>query len=52
MSSIHYSRATEDAYSLISRFDEFPPSCDPDFDNDMQEIERQIAEIRMTYDRN
>ena len=52
MSSIHHSPAAEHAYSLISRFDEFPPGCDPDFDNDMQEVERQLAEIRMTYDCN
>jgi hypothetical protein len=50
MSSIHYSPAALDAYSLISRFDEFPPGCDPDFDNDMQELERQFAEIRMTHE--
>ena len=29
-----------------------PSGCDPDFDNDMQEIERQLAEIRMAYNRN
>jgi len=52
MLRIHYSPVAEDAYSLISRFDELPPGCDPDFDNDMQEIERQLAEIRMTYNRN
>ncbi len=52
MSSIYYTPTAEDAYSLICRLDEFPPGCDPDFDNEMQEIERQLAEIRMTYDRN
>jgi hypothetical protein len=52
MPSIHHSHVGESTYSLISRFDEFPPCCDPDFDNDLQDIERQLAEIRMTYERN
>jgi len=52
MHNIHHSHPGESAYSLISRFDQFHPGCDPDFDNDLQEVERQLAEFRMTFDHN
>ncbi|HLN31835.1 MAG TPA: hypothetical protein VK395_29160 [Gemmataceae bacterium] len=52
MPNFYHSHPGETVYSLISQFEQFPPGCDPDFDNDLQEIERQLAEIRMTHDRN
>jgi hypothetical protein len=34
---------------LLNRFDEFPPGCDPDFDADYGELEREFAELRCTF---
>jgi len=52
MPTIHHSHFGESVSSLIAMFDQFPPGCDPDFDNDLQELERQLAEFRMTFDHN
>jgi len=43
----HFSRIS-DMTALLARFDEFPPGCDPDFDADFGELERQFAELRVT----
>ena len=37
-----------DLHALLAKFDEFPPGCDADFDADLGELERQLAELRTT----
>jgi hypothetical protein len=37
------------AYDLIQRLEEFPAGCDPDFDVAHEELEREFAELRMTF---
>jgi hypothetical protein len=37
---------------LISRFDEFHPACDPDFDSGLEELEREFAELRLQLSNN
>jgi hypothetical protein len=37
------------AYDLIQRLEEFPAGCDPDFDSEFEELEREFAELRMTF---
>jgi hypothetical protein len=37
---------------LLSLLDQFPDCCDPDFDNDAEELERQFAELRLTFNPN
>ena len=34
---------------LISAIEEFDGACDPDFDNDFQELDRQFAERRFAH---
>jgi hypothetical protein len=41
--------AFSDMNVLLNRFDEFPPGCDPDFDADYGELEREFAELRCTF---
>ena len=33
-------------FSLMADFESFDGSCDPAFDNDLEELERQFAEFR------
>ena len=35
-------------HELITAIEAFDGSCDPDFDTDLGELERQFAEYRMT----
>jgi len=37
---------------MLALLDQFPAGCDPEFDDGNEELERQFAEFRMTYDRN
>ena len=34
--------------SLMADFEIFDGACDPAFDNDLEELERQFAELRLT----
>ena len=36
---------------LIAEFDTFDGACDPAFDNDLDELERQFAELRLGQSR-
>jgi len=36
--------------TLLARLDEFPAGCDPDFDTDLDALEREFAELRLTLD--
>jgi hypothetical protein len=38
--------------NLMAAFDEYDGAVDPAFDNDVDELERQFAELRLTHDRN
>ena len=35
-------------FRVISAIDEFDGACDPAFDNDLEELERQFAELRIS----
>lgn len=37
---------------LLALLDQFPTNCDPEFDNDYEELERQFAELRLTLNNN
>jgi hypothetical protein len=37
-----------DLLTLIAAFDRFDGTCDPAFDNEYDELERQFAELRRT----
>jgi hypothetical protein len=39
-----------DITSLLAKLDEFPAGCDPDFDTELEPLERQFAELRLTFD--
>ena len=47
----HPSRVT-DITTLLAKLDEFPAGCDPDFDTDLEPLEREFAELRLTFDHN
>ena len=47
----HISR-NSDMTTLLARFDEIPAGCDPDFDTDLESLEREFAELRLTFDHN
>ena len=38
--------------SLMAAFEILDGACDPAFDNDLDELERQFAELRLTLDHN
>jgi hypothetical protein len=40
------------AYELTQLLEEYPAGCDSDFDAEHEELERQFAELRMTFDHN
>lgn len=44
----HTSRLS-DMNALLARLDEFPAGCDPDFDSDFELLEREFAELRVTF---
>jgi hypothetical protein len=33
--------------NLMPAFEQFDGACDPDFDNNLQELEREFAELRI-----
>ncbi|MHC5541140.1 hypothetical protein ACYOEI_23200 [Singulisphaera rosea] len=37
-------------YDLIQRYDGLSAGCDPDFDADLEELEREFAELRLHFD--
>jgi len=38
-------------FRVISSIEEFDGACDPAFDNDLDELERQFAELRLAQSR-
>lgn len=45
----HAQTQTSSLTQLIAQLALFPESCDPDFDNETEELERQFAELRLTF---
>jgi hypothetical protein len=44
----HYpTHVTSGLFRVISAIEEFDGACDPAFDNDLDELERQFAELRL-----
>jgi hypothetical protein len=35
--------------SLMPAFEQFDGACDADFDNELEELERQFAELRLSH---
>jgi len=49
MNTLHHSHFTGSPYSLIDTLNRFiEAGIDPAFDSDMEELERQFAEYRLT----
>ena len=52
MNTFNY-HAPDGVFSLVAALDRYAEAgIDPAFDSDMDELERQFAEIRITYDHN
>ncbi len=43
----HYPTRSSELLRAISTIEEFDGACDPAFDNDPEELERQFAELRL-----
>lgn len=53
MNTLYPSRFTGSPFSLIDSLNSYlDAGIDPAFDGDMEELERQFAEYRLTRDRN
>jgi hypothetical protein len=42
-----YHAITPSPFLVAGAIQEFEPGCDPDFDNGYEELERQVAELRL-----
>jgi hypothetical protein len=47
----HATDVNSEMYRVISAIEEFDGACDPAFDNDLDELERQFAELRLVQTR-
>ena len=47
MQNLDYSSFNSSMHDLLTRFEQFPPGCDPDFDRDLSDLEREFAELRL-----
>ncbi len=47
----HTANINSEIYRVISAIEEFGGACDPAFDNDFEELERQFAELRLAQAR-
>jgi hypothetical protein len=52
MHTAHHSHAIDANSRLVALLDQFPAGCDADFDDGLDELERQFAELRLTFDHN
>ena len=41
---------TAEAYRLASQLHDYPAGCDPEFDAEYDELDRQFAELRLHFD--
>ncbi len=39
-----------ETYRLASLLSDYPAGCDPDFDAEHEELEREFAELRLQFD--
>ena len=44
----HYQNVASELFRVTVAIDEFDGTCDPAFDNDFEELERQFAELRLS----
>jgi hypothetical protein len=47
MQHLDYSSQISSMHDLLAHFEQFPPGCDPDFDMDLSDLEREFAELRL-----
>jgi hypothetical protein len=47
----HSADINSEIYRVISAIEEFDGACDPAFDNELEELERQFAELRISQAR-
>ncbi len=47
MQTIH--DITAETYRLINLLSEYPAGCDPEFDTEHEELEREFAELRLHF---
>ena len=52
MTTTHQAHAVHGICNLIAAFDAVPAGIDPDFDDGLQELERQFAELRLAFNPN
>jgi hypothetical protein len=52
MTMIHHSHAADAISHLTALLNQFPPGCDPDFDDGLEELDRQFAELRLQFSSN
>ena len=48
MTTSHDSHFIDTNSRLVALLDQYPAGCDPDFDDGVEELERQFAELRLT----
>ena len=49
MNAGHRSHSTDTKSRLVGLLDQFPAGCDPAFDTDLEPLEREFAELRLTF---
>ncbi len=47
MQDLDCSSHNSSMHDLLAQFEQFPPGCDPDFDMDLGDLEREFAELRL-----
>jgi len=47
----HSADTNSEIYRAISAIEDFGGACDPAFDNDLEELERQLADLRISQSR-
>jgi hypothetical protein len=52
MTAFHDYRADDNIARLNAFLDQFPSGIDPEFDESNDELERQFAELRLTFGNN
>ena len=52
MTTLQQAQHTATIHRLVALLDESPAGCDTEFDDGREELERQFAELRLTFDHN
>lgn len=45
----HLRQSQFDAYHLVNQIEDLAAGCDPDFDVAYEDLEREFAELRLTF---